>query len=177
MEGGSTIEMLKSDAILAQLERERTENQVAAVDGETLSLLIVRIGAELFAVPGSEAKEIMPFGGSTWIPGANPALPGVKNVRGDVVAVIDAKQVLTIAESDGAESERFFVLLRSGDGRSGMIVDSVVDVIELPTAENMPPLSSLDAAWQRFAASQFDYHGKLVTVLQLDALLAAVQRV
>ncbi|WP_346355942.1 chemotaxis protein CheW [Azotosporobacter soli] len=169
-----TDDVLKSDLILKQIEQSGFAEKVVEVDEETMGLLIVQLGERLFALPGSEAREIMPFSASTWIPGATAILPGVMNIRGDVAAVIDVKKVLTVPEA-GSGAGCFFVLLRHGDGRSGLLVDDIVDVIELSVAENMPLLSSLDVGWQRFAASQFDYQGRIVTVLKVEQLIEAVR--
>ncbi len=169
-----TNDVVKSDRILKQITQGSFTEKVVEVDEETISLLIVQLGEHLFALLGAEAREIMPFSESTWIPGATPVLPGVMNVRGDVAAVIDAKQVLMMPEA-GSGAGSFFVLLRHGDGRSGILVDNIVDVAEVSVNENKPPLPSLDVGWQRFAVSQFEYRGRIVTLLKVEELIAAVR--
>ena len=149
-------------------------NQIVEIDEERISLLIFQLGDYLFAFHGGQAREILPFSGVTWIPGATALIPGVVNVRGDVIAVIDLKETLGIHETEKGRPGDFFVMVWEGDGRNGIVVDNIVDVVELPISENMQLLPTLDERFKRFAVSQFEYDHKMVLVLDAAWIIEKV---
>lgn len=162
---------MRSDAVLSQIDSQNQGGKIREVDEAKLSMLIFQFGEELFAFHGNQAREILPFHGVTWIPGATANIPGVVNLRGDVVAVLDLRHLLGLGKTDGAA---FLVMLRLGDGRAGVIVDRIVDVAEIPVSLNGPALSTLDERLRRFAVSQFVYGERMVTVLDARGLLETV---
>lgn len=162
-------ESSRSDSILKQMNDDTFVDKSVAIDVDKISLLVFQLGDLLFAFHGSQVREILPYTEITWIPGANALIPGVINVRGDVAAVLDLKNILDSKESGRGREGGFFVMVREGDGRSGFLVDNIVDVIELPETENLQVLPNLDERSKRFAASQFEYGKKMVLVL--DAAL------
>lgn len=165
---------LKSDTILSQISNINLADKIIEIDEEKISLLIFQLGDYLFAFRGSQAREILPFSGVTWIPGATAFIPGVVNVRGDVIAVIDLKETLGIPETEKGKMDGFFVMVWEGDGRNGMVVDRIVDVVELPISENMQLLPTLDQRFTCFAISQFEYNHKIVLVLDAALIIEKV---
>ncbi|WP_371365278.1 hypothetical protein SRRS_01290 [Sporomusa rhizae] len=164
-----SFESLKSDIILKQINDYNFGDKLVTVDEDKISVLVFQLGDLFFAFCGSQAREILPYTKITWIPGANALIPGVINVRGDVAAVLDLKSILDINEPGRGREGGFFVMVREGDGRNGILVDNIVDIIELPESENLPVLPTLDERFKRFAASQFEYRKRMVIVL--DAAL------
>lgn len=167
-------ESLKSDTILTRISNLSIAEKVIEIDEEKISLLIFQLGDYLFAFRGSQAREILPFSGVTWIPGATALIPGVINVRGDVTAVIDLKQILGINEREKEILAGFFIMVWAGDGRNGMLVDTIVDVVELPISENLQLLPTLEDRFKRFAVSQFEYGDKMVIVLDAVGIIEKV---
>lgn len=164
---------LKSDTIVSQLDAYSLTEKIVEIDEPTVSFFIFQLGDYLFAFGGSQAREILPYTGLTWIPGATAHIPGVINLRGDVAAVLDLKQMLGINEAN-YETTGFIVMVRSGDGRNGILVDTIIDVVEIPNSEIKQVLSTLDERFKRFAISQFEYRQHLVTVLDAALLIEKV---
>lgn len=164
---------LESDVILERLADAGFTEKIVEVDEATSSFLIFRVAEHLFAFKGAQVREIISDGSVIWVPGATALLPGVLNVRGEVVAAIDLRQALSL-EALKEDRGSFFILLRQGDGRSAVIVDEIVDVFELPLSESKAPLSSLNESVLRFAVAGFLYAEKVATVLDVEVLLEAV---
>jgi purine-binding chemotaxis protein CheW len=167
--------LTKSDMILTQLNSSSLAERIVEIDEAVIHLLIFQIGEYLFAFQGSQAKEILPFSEVTWIPGATALIPGVMNVRGDVVAVLDLRQILGIYETGQGPAAGFCVIIRQGDGRSGILVDNIMDVAALPVSANGELLPTLDERFRRFASSQIEYDHKIVTVLDAALILERVK--
>lgn len=163
-------ELLTSDRILSQLDSQAAAAPVLLSD-EKANFLIFRLADQLLAFPGKQAREILPFTAITWIPGATALLPGVMNVRGDVAAVLDARQLLGLPASEPQAGTAFLIMMQAGDGRTGLLADTIIDVAEVPVAETVQSLPTLDERFRRFALSQFVYEQQLVTVLDATALI------
>lgn len=166
--------VLKSDMILSQISNRNLTEKSVEIDEERIHLFIFQLGEYLFAFHGSQTREILPFMEITWIPGATGLIPGVINVSGDVVAVLDARQMLGINETKRGVVGGFFVMVRVGDGRSGILVDNIMDIVEIPVSENMKLLSTLDERFRHFALSQFAYDNKIVIVLDAAEMIQKV---
>ena len=157
-------EGLRSDTVLEQIQRFR-EQETGLVEEAGIRVLIFRLGDDFFAFPGHQAREILPYHGAAWVPGATDVLPGVVNVRGEVVAVLELKRWLGLGDAGG----RFLILLRPGDGRCGVVAEQIVDVTEIPLSRSGPAPATLEERLRRLAASQFEYEDQ--TVLLLDAVV------
>jgi len=162
---------LKSDTILSHIDAHNLAEKIVEIDEPNVSFFIFQLGDYLFAFGGSQAREILPYTGLTWIPGATALIPGVINLRGDVAAVLDLKQMLGMNEASHETTGAFLVMVRPGDGRNGILVDTIVDVVEVPNSEIKQVLSTLDERFKRFASSQFEYRRNLVTVLDAALLI------
>jgi purine-binding chemotaxis protein CheW len=89
----------------------------------------VRCGGEHYALAVAGVREIAEFGQITPVPGAQTAVLGVWNLRGDVMAVLDLATLLGL-ERD-AEPGRIIVA-EDGELHAGLAVESVLDVGSLP---------------------------------------------
>ena len=104
-------------------------------------LVVFTIGVEEFGVDISQVREIVRLLQITYLPKAPEFIEGVVNLRGQVVAVIDLAKRLGIASKQRGETTRI-VIVEFGDNTVGMIVDSVSEVLRLPSdyVEEVPSL-------------------------------------
>jgi len=91
----------------------------------------VRAGGEHYALPVTGVREVAKLGHLTPVPGAPPAVLGVWNLRGDVMAVIDLAALLGL-QSAGAQDR--IVVVEDGERRGGLAVESLVDVGAVPSS-------------------------------------------
>lgn len=93
----------------------------------------VRAAGEDYALPISSVLEVADLGEVTPLPGAPAGILGVRNLRGQVLPVIDLASVFGLS---GGSPERI-VVTEEVDRRAALAVDSVVDVavIAAPTSE------------------------------------------
>jgi purine-binding chemotaxis protein CheW len=122
----------------------------------------VRAGGEHYALRVEGVREIARRDRVTPVPGAPPAVLGVWNLRGDVVAAIDLAAMLGLAP-DGGEGR--VIVVEDGELRAGLAVEEVLDVAALPEA--LEPVDS------RYLAGAALVDRTQVGVIDLPALLAA----
>ena len=108
---------------------------------ELLQLVIFKIGKEEFGAPITQVKEIIALAEITRMPQAPPFIEGVINLRGQVIAVVDLAKRFGLAAKERDDNTRIMVV-EVGPNTMGMIVDSVVEVMQLPK-ENINPTPSL----------------------------------
>lgn len=123
----------------------------------------VHLGRERYAVPIANVREVADVGEVAPVPGAPPAVLGVRNLRGQVLPVIDLAAVLGVT-TDGP---RRLLVAEDGHRRAGLAVDLVTDVETLPAAKEEAHAPHLSGA------AMID--GELVGVVDVGALFDAVQ--
>jgi purine-binding chemotaxis protein CheW len=103
----------------------------------------VRAGGEHYALSVEHVLEVAPVGELTPLPGAPRPFLGVRNLRGEVLPVIDLCGLLQVA---GAGAPNHVVIAQSGALRAGLAVESVVGVVELPDADTTTTSAALSGA-------------------------------
>ncbi len=102
-----------------------------------LQLVIFQLGREEFAVDVSQVREIIRMQDITRMPKAPSFVEGIINLRGQIIAVLDLAQRLSL-ESAERGSETRIIVVEAGDAKVGMIVDSVSEVMRINEDEVEP---------------------------------------
>jgi purine-binding chemotaxis protein CheW len=123
----------------------------------------VLAGGEHYAIPVDGVLEIADRGDVSEIPGAPPEVLGVRNLRGQVIPVIDLARGLGLQSS--SERERIVVVEDSGR-LAGLALDEVVDVGSLGEVTE-----DVDSPYLRGALLS---DGALVGVIDIAALFARI---
>ncbi|HXT47806.1 MAG TPA: chemotaxis protein CheW [Gemmatimonadaceae bacterium] len=118
-----------------------TEGAVSAAPETHTRLLLMRQGAEFFALELASALEALELPELTRLPGAPASLLGMTTIRGAVIPVFAASRVLDV---DGkAGGDKVLVVVRDGDRQIGMVVDEVEDVIMADLTTIQQPMESM----------------------------------
>ncbi len=124
----------------------------------------VRLAKEVYAVPVRHVVEIRNLGEGAHVPGAGPAMLGVRNVRGQVLPVADLAALLGVPSQSPAR----LMLVAEADGvRVGLAVNEVIDVGEMDEPAGPADSSLLTGATMA--------DGDLVGVIDMPRVLQALQ--
>jgi purine-binding chemotaxis protein CheW len=104
-------------------------------------LLLLRQGAEYFALELTAAVEAMELPTLAPLPGAPASLLGMLTDRGAAIPVFAASRILDV-EGRGA-GEEVLVIVRDGERQVGMVVDEVEDVIMADLRTMQQPMDSM----------------------------------
>jgi purine-binding chemotaxis protein CheW len=129
----------------------------------TTTVVRVELGGESYALPVEQVLEVTPFEEVAPVPGASPALLGVRNLRGQVLPVVDLGGLLELPSAGRGR----IVVTEAGGRRAGLAVGSVAGVESLPEARE-----PADSPYLRGAAL---VDGQLVGMLELELVLDSVQ--
>ena len=88
----------------------------------------LRVGSEVYAMPVEHVLEVAELGEVAQLPGAPPAVLGVRNLRGQILPVVDLAALLGITR-EGAPTR--MLVAEEGGRLAGFAIDEVSDVGEL----------------------------------------------
>jgi len=171
MNSGTTA--AKSERILASIRQIQRSKEVVDVEQELVKLVIFEINGALYALYGRNVREVLPRMDISWVPGLPDFLPGLINVRGDIESVIDLRQLLHYPHLELKDAR---ILMVENEGfRSGVLIDDIRDVLDLPHNVIKPPLMTLNGVARELVAGEFELGGHLVSLLDTDKLAIRAQ--
>ncbi len=132
--------------------------------------LTFRLGQEEYGIDILKVQEIRGYEEPTRIANAPSFLKGVVNLRGTIVPIVDLRMRFGC---DSAEYNSFTVtiVLHIGNRTIGAVVDSVSDVMEIPSdaMRAAPEMSSaVDAVYIRGLAQMAE---RMVILLDIESML------
>jgi purine-binding chemotaxis protein CheW len=137
--------------------------------------VVVRSADALFAFPGPQILEIL--NGDTRVhplPGCPPEIEGVLHVHSAIWSVLRLDALLGVSAEPGTDKlttlDGAILLGRADDMDSGLRVNCVLDVIDVPETEIAKPPETLEPVLQPAATGVFDYRGADALILNLGAL-------
>jgi purine-binding chemotaxis protein CheW len=123
----------------------------------------MRVAGEQYALPVEQVAEVVEIEAVTPVPGAPESLLGLRNLRGEIVSVIDLASVLGLhADSRPAR----LIIATDGGRHAGFAIEEVLDVAALSQTS---PEQSLGYVRQTAVVD-----GALLGVLDARALLDAL---
>jgi purine-binding chemotaxis protein CheW len=164
---------LTLDQVLTQ--RREANREIVNVDEPTVKLVIFALGNDWFAFHGERIREILAEADVYFVPGCPASLEGVINVRGDIESVIRLNDLLNLSESSGNRGSSI-LLGRGGGMSSGIRVDRVIDVVDLPQSTIQPPPATLAEHLRALVLGVLRFQEHPVAVLDLDKLFADYAR-
>jgi purine-binding chemotaxis protein CheW len=97
------------------------------------------IGKELFGVDILMVQEIIRETPITPIPNSPDFIEGVINLRGNIIPVIDLRKRLHLREETAPPGQIWIMILNVNGRITGFIVDSVTQVLKVPSNSIKPP--------------------------------------
>jgi purine-binding chemotaxis protein CheW len=109
------------------MRREKRTDRHGTANGAALSFLGFVLEAEEFGADLNLVAQIVKPPPLTWVPRARPHLLGVISIRGQVVTLVDMRQLLGMAPTAWPKTARV-LLVDYGGEPIGLLVDAVTQV-------------------------------------------------
>jgi len=145
-------------ALLLEMERRAVARYASSTDAAQWVGVGLRVGDDRLVVPREQIREVMKRPSLTRIPGAQPWLLGLANVRGQLMPVVDLKVLCGGAPVADVRTTRV-VLVNSDEVPMAVVVDEVFgfrrfapeDHVDMTTGDGAGPILSdfIDGAFAR----------------------------
>jgi purine-binding chemotaxis protein CheW len=139
-----------------------------------IQLVTFMLGAEEFGVPISQIQEIDRLGKVTKVPKAAQFIEGITNLRGEVIPVLDTRKRFDL-ETKPSDDRTRIVIVDLGGVRTGLVVDSVREVLNLAKKDIAPPPESIGSGVdQQFISGigKVDSGKRMIVLLDVEKILS-----
>ncbi len=155
--------------IIVTTKKHLEEKKGTSVDEELVKVVIFSLNNVFYAFYGSYIKSILPYSAVTFVPGCPDYILGIINVRGDIESVLNIHYFLGL-KNDPIESRARIVIAETAGIRSGILVDSVEDVVDVTISSIVSSLSTIENSIKEFVAGELHYQNSLVTVFNVGRI-------
>jgi len=133
-------------------------------------VVIFRLAEEYYALDIQAVQEIVRMQNITSIPGSDPWVEGITNLRGRVVPVIDLRRRCSVSVNEHSPETRI-VVVSSSNGMVGLIVDAVSEVMRIPADQVEPPSSIVSVPANTYLRGVAKLDDRLVSLMDLAGVL------
>src|SRR5262245_24667167 len=148
------------------LARPRSNGAVA--EDNRLELLEFRLATERYAIESRFVQEVHPLRHLTPLPGTPAFVPGIVNVRGQILPVYDLKKLFDLPEQGLTDLHRV-LHVRGHDMELGLLADMIVSVRRIEEVRLQPSLPTLTGIRAEYLKG---ITNDRVVVLDLDRILS-----
>ncbi len=128
------------------------------------------INEMLFGIDVKRVQEVVCFHELTAVPLAPPAIRGLINLRGQIIAAIDLRQRLEIPNSKRPERP-MNVIVRAADGLTSLLVDAAGDVLETGAGSFERTPDTLRGVVREFVLGVHKLKDSLLLILDIDKVI------
>ncbi|MCG6872376.1 MAG: chemotaxis protein CheW [Gammaproteobacteria bacterium] len=159
----SLLSVMDDAARAAKVPLPREEAPVQSWSG-----LAVRAGSRQLVLGLEQVRDVVTVGSMTSVPGTEPWLRGLANVRGDLLAVTDLAAFFGDPATASNPATRLLVM-RSSQLKGALMVSAVLGLRHFLEDQRQPGPAG-DTSLDPFVSSSFRSEGGTWFVLDLDAL-------
>jgi purine-binding chemotaxis protein CheW len=160
------------------IESSTNEAQKHQVGAENASLeeqqfVTFLLGDGEYGIPIAKIQEIDRSSKMTRVPRTADYVDGITNLRGEVVPVINARKRFNLAHKEADERTRVIIMELDGV-KTGLLVDSVREVLNLASKDTAPPPASLSTTIDRQYISgigKVDGDKRMIVLLDVEKIL------
>jgi len=167
--------LVADDEVLRRRAESLAQEELEEQATDIVGLLLFRIGDEWYAVDVRDVREIFQEYDLTPIPCVPAYIPGVINVRGEILSVTDPAKLMGIGAVE-LESEVCppAIVITHGDIASAIIVDEIGDIAEVASGVIEPPVSIIDRSQAEFIAGSVFVDGSMIGLLHVERALQPI---
>jgi len=138
--------------------------------GELLTLVLLRLGADRYAVPITSVREILRVGRLTPVSTAPAFVLGVINLRGVIVTILDLRVFFGL-EPGPVGADARIIIAEGGGMVVGVLVEQVEEIVDLPAGQVKPPLSPSKGMVEDYVVGITTHGGQMVVLIDLEKVL------
>jgi purine-binding chemotaxis protein CheW len=149
------------------LARAAVAHQVDEEASLPRELLAFTLDGDPYAIPVEWVREIVRLQAITPIPRVPPEIRGVISMRGEVVQVVDLSLRLGVQPREPTRTSRIIVLHGDHGSVTGLLVDSVREVVRVAEEAIQPPPTGESDSVEALCRQD----GEFISLLNMDRVL------
>ncbi|GJE74041.1 MULTISPECIES: chemotaxis protein CheW [Methylorubrum] len=138
---------------------------------DTTDYVTVFVGETMFGLTIDRVHDVFVPAGITPVPLAPKEIVGLLNLRGRVVTALCLRRRLSLPDREAGAAQMAIGLEQTGE-TFALIVDGVGEVLKLGAETHEPVPINLDPRWRDISLGVHRLDGRLLVILDVDALLA-----
>jgi len=123
-----------------------------------------------FGVPIEKVQEVLEFQNITPVPLSAPVLPGIINLRGQILTTFDLKTRLDLSESESS-AQPMMIVVRTSEGPMNLIVDKIGSVVDVDPEQFEKPTETLKAGVRAVTTHVCKLEGMLLLALDAERII------
>ena len=139
--------------------------------GPSIRCVMFELDNEVYGINVKKIREVLRVGRIRQVQGAHPTVLGVINVRGVIVSVVDTRMSYGLASQEPDDLSRIIIVELDEDNIVGMLVDSVMEVKDIPEKQ-FEPMSSTKENASRYLQGIAHYQGDVIILIDVDSMFA-----
>ncbi len=176
IDGTDLLNQEHIEQIWAERAAQMAQVEAPVEPGETLVVVLVRLGRELFGLEVTYVTDIRPKEALTHVPRTPDWIAGVMNLRGRILSVIDLRAYLGLPPS-AEPPEGVLVVVELPTMEVILLVDDVPGVEVLPICQDLSEDTLLHHLPMEYVRAMVEYQNipgnqRHATVLDVQALLS-----
>ncbi|NBF40147.1 MAG: chemotaxis protein CheR [Spirochaetes bacterium] len=171
MAGESRFTSIAGTIAQAQRDAERDDErrQDEHID---FKMVTFSLGGKDYAVDIMKVKEIAKFGNFTYVPNTMHFVRGVYNLRGEIISVIDLREMFGVPVPDEEKAQESGLIVRVDDHLLGVVVDSIDRVVGISSSEIQPPHPIFADVNIRYISGVVEHEDRLYIILDVERIFA-----
>ncbi len=137
-----------------------------------IKMIVFQLNHEEYGISVDKVRSIEKIQGFTRVPGTEPFVKGVINLRGIVTPILDLRTRFEMEQQSYTDSTRI-IIAALDQFEVGLIVDAANDVIDLSLNEIEPPPEVVGAVEADYVEGVAKIDKRLIIILDLNKVLSA----
>lgn len=135
--------------------------------GPSARCVLFNLESEIYGIQVKKIREVLRVSNIRDVAGSGPHVLGVINVRGVIVTVMDARIMFGMPHHECTDFSRIIIVEVDDDHTVGILVDSVMEVKDIP--ENcIEPLSATKENASRNIQAIAHYEDNVIILIDVD---------
>ena len=134
-----------------------------------VKVLVFKVGNEFYATDIMEVERILGFEEPTVLPNSPSFLEGIINYESSVLPIINLVDKFKLKVEDAIDKK--IIVVRKNDGKFGILVDSVSEVLNIISDEIKNPSSLRTLISEKFIKGLIKRNENIIIMLDLERIL------
>ena len=159
--------------ILAEFHKRAISLMQPVVSEDLIGLMptaVIGLGGEFFGIELETVREVADIKDVTPIPCCPKHIVGNMNLRGNILTLIDIREILNLPLNRFTEKPKI-VVAGVEELLVGLVVDDILDVVYLKPSEIIHVPSAIIAESEEYLRGNAPYRGRMMTLLNLSKIL------